>query len=245
MSVIDEVTNDSSRETIKPASDILANLVGEGKKFKSVEDLAAGKAEADAFIEQVKRENAELRQTAQKLEAEKGQQKTLSDILDALKQGKTEPTGNQPPVSLEELTKLVKSVTSLERDKETRNTNRNLVDQTLVAKYGDPAKAIEQVKTKAKELGLGPTQIKELSESSPAAFLQLFGATTSGTTTTPATKGTVNSEAMNFVPEGGERNMAYYEALRKKMGTQKYFADFNLQRQKSADMGKLGAKFIS
>jgi|CXWL01.1.fsa_nt_gi predicted CopG family antitoxin len=245
-SVIDSVTNDSSQETTNTASDILSELVGEGKKFKDIQALAASKREADQFIEQIKRENAELREVTKALEAEKTTQHSLTEILAALKQDKKEEGGNQSPVSLEELTKLVKSVTSQEREMGIRTANRDLVDKTLITKFGDQGKAIEAVKTKAKELGLGPYQIKELSESSPAAFLQLFGATASGTNqaSSSTVKGNVNSESMNLLPDGGERNFAYYEALRKKMGSQKYFADYRLQTQKQRDMAALGTKFI-
>src|SRR5690606_26975993 len=45
-------------------------LVGEDKKYKTVEDLAKSRLEADEFIERLKRENAEMRGTLSEKEAE-------------------------------------------------------------------------------------------------------------------------------------------------------------------------------
>ena len=43
---------------------ILDALVGEGKKYANLEELAKGKAEADSFIDKLKDENSDLRKQA-------------------------------------------------------------------------------------------------------------------------------------------------------------------------------------
>lgn len=247
-SVIDNLTSDdgSSQDTNKSASaEVLKELVGEGKKFRTVEELALSKKTTDSFIEQLKRENNDLRKAVEQSEAAAKEQKTLSDILNALEktaQGGDGSNNQNSAVSLEELTKLVRSVNSQEREQESRRTNKELVDKALIVKYGEPTKASEAIKNKARELNLRPQQIKDLSELSPEAFLQLFGVTNTKPVDQAAVKGNVNSAATNLVPDSGERTLSYYEAIRKKMGF-KFFSDFDLQRQMQADMNRLGDKF--
>lgn len=246
MNVIDTATtSDSSANHNQNAGDILASLVGEGKKFKTVEDLALGKLQADQHIPQLQQENAELRNAVKELEGKANAGATLSQVLEALNKAKSPEQGNQPPVSLEELTKLVKSVSAEEREATQRQNNQSLVDQTLVSKFGDTGKAVEVVRAKAKELGLGTAQIKELAQTAPAAFLQLFGATAPPPQSTPPpARGNVNSEALkNLNPDSNTRNNAYYSALRKQMGFHKFYNDFELQRQKHNDQVALGDKF--
>ena len=56
----DELNVDNGAPT-PPVADPLQELVGEGKKFKSIEDLAKSKVEADRFIDKLKSENDALR----------------------------------------------------------------------------------------------------------------------------------------------------------------------------------------
>src|SRR5688572_12541162 len=65
---------------------ILEQLVGEGKKFADAEALAKCKAESDAFIETLKREQAELRR-------ELDTRLSLEDFLD---QQKATPAAGTP-----------------------------------------------------------------------------------------------------------------------------------------------------
>ena len=59
MTVFDEATGTPKEET---QTSELADLVGEGKKFATVEDLAKGKQESDRFIEQLQGELSGLRE---------------------------------------------------------------------------------------------------------------------------------------------------------------------------------------
>ena len=73
----DDATFDSTKDYLK-------ELVGEGKKFKTVEDLAKGKAESDAFISSVTRENKELRDSYKKAIEEVNSRTRLEDLVTKL-----------------------------------------------------------------------------------------------------------------------------------------------------------------
>lgn len=63
--------------------------VGEGKKYKNVKELAKAYANADVFIETLKREKQEL---AEEIKQEREKYKTLADILNNLQSIKEEST---------------------------------------------------------------------------------------------------------------------------------------------------------
>lgn len=249
MSVINAVTESGeSSESSQNAGDLLANLVGEGKKYKDVNALVASRLEADRHIEQLERENASMRADMAANDNKKAEQKTLTDILAAIEKAKGAEGSNQPAPTQEELTKLIRSTLSQTKQEETRATNRELVDQSLIAKFGTVEAAKQKVIERSRELGLTPGVIKELSETTPAAFLELFGVTSNNNSVNsqkPVVKGNVNPESINLVPDNGERKYAYYKALRQKMGRNAFYADTNVQYQMSKDMAKYGESFMS
>lgn len=97
---VDNSTNQQENQNIADQAtevDYLANLVGEGKKYKSAAELAKAYANADQFIETLKTEK-------QALEAKTAEAKTVDDIIAKLKQEKPEET-YQPPTSNDEVPK--------------------------------------------------------------------------------------------------------------------------------------------
>src|SRR5882757_7528259 len=79
---------DQNNQDLPPQLDqsrnYLADLVGPDKKFKTNEDLARGKAEADVTIELFKKRQDELRTDYLKLREEANEQAKLQDLLDRL-----------------------------------------------------------------------------------------------------------------------------------------------------------------
>jgi len=67
----------------------LEQLVGDGKKFKTAEDLARGKAESDSFIEIMKVRMDELRADHLRLREEHQASAQLKDLIDNYKNPKT------------------------------------------------------------------------------------------------------------------------------------------------------------
>src|SRR5690349_8192148 len=114
---VDVLTNDST--------DPFAELVGEGKKYADAAALAKAKKEADSFIEQIKRENAELRDRV-------ASQATVDEIMTQIKQFAPKPPqpvepDNQPrqPASAtpDDITKLVTDLIAQQKTKEKVQTN--------------------------------------------------------------------------------------------------------------------------
>src|SRR5688572_4833757 len=138
---------------------VLAELVGEGKKFATPEDLAKGKKESDAFIATLTRETKELRELVTTLGTQTEQQKAQIDLLSKLNGKPANDNGSgtsngkttEPPVK----TLTEEDVSNLMvRREQARQAAANVaaVDAVLLEKFGAEAKKF--VSDAAKELGI-------------------------------------------------------------------------------------------
>lgn len=212
-------TGDAQPST-EGTGDLLINtLVGEGKKFKTPEDLAKGKLEADRFIEQVKLENAELRKQLE-------ERTTLEQSLEEIKKARANPAGKElepanSALDEKELQSLIqRTIDSAAKNKELES-NILLSDRAVVEHMaGDRAKAEQFLKSKAAELNVGIDFLMSMAGRSPKAFLSLIGVDTSKvqTSTHVSPKSSVNTDADDYVPNGGSPKAGtkeYYENLRR------------------------------
>jgi hypothetical protein len=254
--VIEEIIPDTADTTnVTQDTDPVAALVGEGKKFRDVAALAAGKVESDKFIEQLKRETADLRKELAQVSEQTKSQLTMTEILEALNR-RPEANGDddagqpQPKaISLEDISRLVKATNAAEKAADIAKANRMSVNRELLKLAGGNAETAKKLlATRTLELGLSSDQVRDMSERSPAALLALIG--TSGTTngtqsTSSTTRSKVNTEALlNNANTTGERKLSWYTAKRKEMGVNKFYSDFALQAQYQADLKRHGDSFV-
>lgn len=149
--------------------DSLKELVGEGKKYATVEKALESIPHAQAHIARIEQEANELRQ---RMAEAKAAEEVYAKLMETMN-GKNEAT---PPTSgLDEA-----SVAALfdrrlaEREAEAAaRANVEKVKKALVTKYGD--KAEEIYKAKADELGVGVNFLNDVVRRSPKAAEELFG----------------------------------------------------------------------
>jgi hypothetical protein len=182
-------------------------LVGNGKKFKTTEDLAKSKVEADAFIQKIQDENKELRK---ELEARMSSEEAIKAL--------TAAKGNQPPseVSPEHLRDMVKeTVSELDRDKAAKQ-NILAANAYLIDKLGGKAEAEAFLNKKSVELGIPIGWLKDMAARSPKALYNTLGVDAPSAVVPTSTKGDINTLAKNNAPdEQTKGTKAYYEAIRK------------------------------
>lgn len=165
-SVMDSDVSSVSTETSvqKTSSEIVSILVGEGKKYKSVDDLAKAYLSADDFIEKLKAENAELR-------TKSTSSKTIEDVLEQLNRQQSQPVDQQGSLSISDLSKIVEqTVTGLETKKQ-RESNLLTADKRMKEVFG------EQANQKFAEVAKTPELKKiytELAAVDPEKFVSLF-----------------------------------------------------------------------
>ncbi len=191
-------------------------LVGPGKKFATVEDLAKGKAEADAYIAQLQGEAAGLRSdldqriSAEELLAEiRTEREAQLSAAAVIEQGNTTPS--QEPV---DIASLVNQTIENREVQQTATQNLSAVDTKMKELYGE--KAQEVMVSKAKEAGVSVAFLQTIAEQSPKAFYNALGLSATKQTTPSVTTGTVDTTGLqNLQPSGGLNTWADFEKLRK------------------------------
>lgn len=208
---------------IDPSKNYLEELVGENKKFKTPEELARGKAESDAFIEQLKAEQSELRN---ELQTRLNLEQFLSDLKTVVpkpgsegSQDHYERNEDKSVMSAEELAALVRSQVQQMKGQETAVSNLNNFSEKLRLAHGP--NAATKLRSQASELGMTVDEVKSLAARNPNAALKMLGIgeqrSVDNFTAPP------RSQSMSL-PSGQKRGAAYYENLRKTLHPNEYFS---------------------
>lgn len=119
--------------------EFLAKYVGEGKKYKSVEDLAKAYANAETFIDTLKTEKQTLQQ---EMQTKLASAKTIEDIMSALTttQQTTQSTSteqtNTPTITAEDIAKMVETTLSQRQQVELIKVNQTKTWDALTKAFG-------------------------------------------------------------------------------------------------------------
>lgn len=239
-----EVEGATSTVTTTP----LVELVGDDKKFKTLDDLAQGKLEADKHITQLEGELKLVREQMAELEDAASKKATVSDLVKAVENAnkKVDAEGNHP-VSNEQLQEMVESIMDGRHETQTRAANYQQANQSVLDKFnGDVEAARAYTAERAKQLGMNTNELKALGEKSPSAFRQLMDV-----------KPSTGSQGVAALPEAlvgqgvplaetvvdGHHTKAYYDKLKTEMGPSKYWNDTKVQGQYFKDAVALGDRF--
>lgn len=208
----------------------LEQLVGEGKRYATVEELAKAKVNADQFIDQLKKETGELREDLDK-------RMTLEDILKQKESSEPTPVEKPEPApsadaepgktsevvqkdDANDLGAKIREVMDAVSTERTAEANLNSVAERLVEEYGDAGKAKAEVQARAKTLGLNSDFLMNAAATSPRAFYEIMGMQEAGPKSAGSkTRGDVLSSAADL---SGSRKQSTspasysdFEALRK------------------------------
>lgn len=188
-------------------------LVGEGKKFKTVEDLAKSKLAADDFINTLKteKEGLESELTRLRVEVEKAKKTTTSET----------PNTTQSSVTEESLQALVDKVVSERERTKQRTINLSDAKKYLIDNFGD--KAEDTLNDQAKSMGVTKEKLLEIASDTPALFKRLFPGTKS--TTQDSTSGTTNTERLELNHTSDTSEYKSLSEARKKQGVGRFFSD--------------------
>lgn len=164
------------------------NLVGEGKKYKSIEDLDKAYLNAESHIQKIERENAELRE---KISAAKGVEEVLAALgqtgAQQQEEGETTPSAVDPQLIQSLVEKTIEQRESLSKQRQ----NATEVVTKLQEMYGDKAEEVFNIKQT--ELGV---DLNALAMSSPKAALALLANNAAQEPARRSDTGTVNTESL-------------------------------------------------
>lgn len=231
---------------LDPSKNYLADLVGPDKKFKTVEDLARGKAEADTTIELFKRRQDELKEDYLKLREEANAQAKLQDLIDRLENPQNNsqsrepaPEVKQPVLDQQQLTSLVsKEIVNYETNKK-RTDNYNSVQSKLQEQFGNNYQA--ELAKRMNTLGLTADEINETAKKSPTAFFNMMGLNNQSQPTSFQSPMRSSARSDQFSSTQPKRTWSYYQELKK--SDPKLYYDTRIANQMLDDMSELGDAF--
>jgi len=206
--------------------------VGEGKKFKTIEDLAKAKLESDAFILRLQDEQKGLRDDL-------NNRVRLEELLEALENrqdGGTENSGNNqsrnnsPDANSPDLETIIEDKLTKREAARTASENTALVEQTIKDYFGDDYKTKLQARMRAE--GVDEALATQLAKTNPRQLFKLLGMNTQRQDQTP----TVPTSRTNvpLTPNQGQRNYKFYSDLRKSDPSRYWAPDVQLQLHKDA-----------
>lgn len=227
----------------------LVELVGPDKKFKTNEDLARGKAEADVTIELFKKRQDELRTDYLKLREEANQQAKLQDLIDRLENPqKNTPSHEQtqvnelkqPTIDPNQMSSLVSQEILKHETNKKRTDNYNQVQNKLQEMLGSNYQ--QELAKRMNTLGLTADEINETAKKSPTAFYNMMGLNQQANQ--DSFQSPIRSSQRNdsFSPQGKpKRTWSYYQELKK--SDPKLYYDTRIANQMLDDMSELGDAF--
>jgi hypothetical protein len=191
----DDQPNGDTIHTANETTSLLESYVGDGKKYKSPEELAKGYQNADQFLNQMKTENEQLRgELDKRLNAE--------DMVDRIKREHEELQASMkaqenttPQLDEKALSDLISQTLDQKNTQKVAQDNIQAVDSKMKELFGTD-KASEIVQTKSKELNLSVEYLAEVAAKSPDGFYSLLGIGRDKTITPSITASTTNTEAV-------------------------------------------------
>ena len=145
--------------------EIVQALVGEGQKYKTVDDLAKAYLHADTFIQQLKEENQKYREQVTAA-------KSIDDVLERLQQSQQQEQVTPAQVEQPDISALVEQTLAQREVKKAQEANLLEADRLMKERHGE--RATELFKAKATTLEMKKLYM-ELAARSPQDFVALFG----------------------------------------------------------------------
>lgn len=230
-------------------ADPLAELVGEGKKFKTVADLAKGKIESDAFIARLLEEQKELRddlkgrKNLEELAAEFGKLQTPSLEPNVPPSSNNEPSVDEQGTATEDLEQRIENTLTKREAAKKATDNRILVKQQLQKTFGNNFPDKLRLRVAELQLGLSDEDLNNLAGKSPIAFLKTLGISETSSVSAPSPRIESSVNSAGFMPSNNpERTRAYYDRV-KEQDRVKYFSPA-VQQQMYKDALALGERFF-
>lgn len=228
--------------TLGEGESYLDKYVGEGKKYKTVEDAMKALDHSQTYIPTLEQENAFQREEIAK-------RSTLEEFLDKIEARARTATSRQPDgegdddqvskppasISKEDIRKLVKEATLEERNNLTQEQNWQQTAAALEKEWGPTWQ--RQLVSKQQELGLSQEFMNSIAAKSPKALLNLVGISHG------ATKGAPNTDSPprpsvsvnpNYSGNTVVKNKAYWDNMAKKDPILYRSAEMTAERHRSA-----------
>lgn len=224
----------------------LEELVGDNKKFKTPEELARGKAEADAYIKQLNTRADEMRAEMQRLKEENTTKAKLEDYIDQMKSLNNNTLSNTlTPVKEENVPlydpKVVKDTIyqtySEIRQKEREDENFKTIVGKLQERFGTNFQP--HLKAKAMELGLDDNTVEQMARTMPQVLIRSLDLDAPIQREISPPRSSLRTD--QFQPKGGtKRDYSFYQNMKKTQP--ELYNDPKTTVQRHKDVFEMGEK---
>lgn len=212
-------------------------IVGDGKQYKTHDDLARGKLHGDKHIKELQRKLDEA-------ETKIAQGKTLAEV-EALIKGQSQNSQQQivtpapvvtDPNDAAALEQRLNELLNKRQTRDTEENNRQLIRQTMVERFKD--KAPESFAQIAESSGMSTQELESLASRNPKAFFKLAGFEPQLTVVNnrSPSQSTVNPQALNKNNTGKLGTKSYWDKVFKDNPEKQM--DPKVQRQMIKDFDK-------
>lgn len=184
-SLFQDDNNTGNNNNIDPNKNYLEELVGEGRKFKSPEELARGKMEADNYVAHLLREQDALRRDYEKALADSRAKANFEELLtryenvrnnnddDDMNQNRREDD-DKPSLDLSQIESLITQKISETAKQAEQSNNFKKVQNKLKETFGDNFSSVLKQKIDNTP-GLTVEMVDNLARTSPDAVYNLLG----------------------------------------------------------------------
>lgn len=166
-----------------PFADKLKEIKGDdgSPKYATVEDALAALKHSQEFIETLKTERAQDRESMAKLQEEMAKVKTLEEFQASLQTPNTQEPSKTPEGDGEgekvDLDKLLEDKLNARTKADREKANLEKVVSDLTSQFGD--KTSEHIEQVAKRLGTTPSALKDIAKTNPTMAMTLLGSNSS------------------------------------------------------------------
>jgi hypothetical protein len=236
--------------TVDPNKNYIEELVGEGKKFKSVEDLARGKFESDLYIKTLESRSDELRNDYLKLREENMAAASLRELVDQLTKERqqlasSDSTNNakedtKPAINPDELKSLVSNtVQEIELNKRQQENYKSVVAK-LTEHFGDNYQSA--LKKHIEELDLTEDDVNRMARTNPKVLFRTLGIDRPTISQSFQSPPRSDRRSDNFISGSTKRTWSYYQKM--KAENPKLYNDQKTTVQMHKDAVELGDSFF-
>lgn len=239
--------NDDELPEFDQNKNYLSEMVGEGKKFKTSEDLAKGKFHADQTIELMKRRLDELTNDYTRLREDNMSKAKLEELIEQLNQRQQQPSNentqvkdSKPMIDPDQLDSLISNKVQQMEISKKQAENFKMVQSKLKEKWGDNYPTA--LKRQLDNLGLDKDFVDNMAKNHPTALIKTLGLEDQPAQDSFFAPPRSAQRQDNFSPTGKEkRTWSYYQEL-KKTNPSLYF-DPKMAVQIQKDAIELGEEF--
>lgn len=223
-------------------------LVGEGKKFKSPEELAKAKQRSDLYIKDLERGRDELRNDYLKQRDELMTRASMQEYIDqmkALQSNQSVPPKiadedkKQPSIDNNQIESLISTKIKEIEDRRKQDDNFNMVKSKLTEKFG--ANYASSLKHQMDSLGLNDNLVNTLAREHPQVLLRTLGVDQQQQEQDFMTPPRSSMRNDSFAPNTTKRTWSWYQQLKKDNPTKYWEPKTTVQMHK--DYEALGQAF--